>query len=82
MTRMKILEGIVEGHARRDAKLFVEEFREPIDPSATDWDATAWGDVRRALGANEPTEEELDHLWTHYQRWLVSETERLASKEA
>jgi hypothetical protein len=82
MTREDILKGIIEGMARRDAKLFVDEWNEPIDPSATDWDATAWGDNLSVLKRSNWTEVELnqDWLFPHYQAWLVSETERLVSE--
>jgi hypothetical protein len=75
---ISILEGIVEGHARRDAKLFVEEFGEPLDPATTDWDSTAWGEVQQSLRAAEWTNDQLEPLWPHYQGWLISETRRLA----
>jgi hypothetical protein len=84
MTREDILRGIIEGMARRDAKLFVDEWDEPIDPAATDWDSTAWGDCLRELrtrGDWTPDELGQDWLFPHYQSWLVKETERLVSED-
>lgn len=60
--------------ARADAALFFVEFREVIDPAATDWDAVAWSDTRESLSL---TEDEGQRLWLIYQAALVAETERL-----
>lgn len=77
--RSRILKGIVEGHARRDAALFVDEFGTPLDPNLGGWDTTAWGEtvseLRRA--GNEPTNEELDILWPLYRAVLMERTEEL-----
>lgn len=54
--------------AKLDAAAFVAEFNEPIDPSATDWDATAWGEVKI---------EGSEQFWDDYQAALVAETQRL-----
>jgi hypothetical protein len=79
-TRTRVIEGIVCEHARRDAKLFVEEFGEPLDPAETDWDSVAWGEALRAVrAADELTDDECDSLWSVYQETLVSETERLCA---
>lgn len=68
------LAAAVVDEARRDARAFVEEFGEAIDPAETDWDGEAWAmaDSRRAA-----EEAGLD-LWPLYQETLVIETRRLA----
>jgi hypothetical protein len=63
--------------ARDTARLFVNEFNEPLDPDETDWDATAWCDDLREAGLSE---EEADKFWDVYQAELVAETERLCSE--
>ena len=59
--------------ALNDAKLFVEEFGEPLDSSTTDWDATAW--ELCDLGEFEP---DRSALWETYRSVLESESEGLA----
>jgi hypothetical protein len=73
--------GIMYGHARKDAKLFVRQFGEPLDPSKTDWDATAWTQVACALRGAAWTDKEIDYYKCYYDAKLVSETERLTTKK-
>lgn len=67
--------GLVEQRAKETAAMFVEEFAEALDPAATDWDSTAWGEDSRGL----PSEAK-DDLWPIYQAALVAETERLVGR--
>lgn len=65
----------IEAAAKGDAKLFVEEFGEALDPESTDWDSEAWAQ-ETALAA-----ETGGKGFSCYQRALVEETARLVSHE-
>lgn len=67
----KQLRALIIREAKRDAKLFVSEFQEPLDPAATDWDGAAWSDTK----ASNLTRAKA--AWELYQRTLVTETQRL-----
>ncbi len=60
MQKMDELTTKVQGQAMEDAVAFVEEFEEPLDPSATDWDGTAWSDLVRTLNL---TSDQAGSLW-------------------
>ena len=68
----KDLMALVLPRAKADAKLFLEEYDEVLDPTATDWDAIAWGEAKRELKIRKYQE---DRAWEIYQACLVSETE-------
>lgn len=63
--------------ARQDAQAFVDEFGQPIDPSATDWDAEAFAMVAADLRLDG---DDRNELWPIYQAELVAETARLAGE--
>lgn len=77
--------GEIETAARETAKLFVDEFGEPLDPAATDWDGEAWAHdrtafsvaLRQALDRSDPL---YDEAWRAYDAALVAETERLCGE--
>lgn len=66
----------IENRARRDAALFVAEFGEPLDPSETDWDGSAW-----ALASSEiDGADQIENGFELYQSALIAETERLCAE--
>ena len=65
--------------AKDDARMFVEEFGQPIDTAQTDWDGAAWTD---AQGSLQLTCQEAESLWPVYQSVLTAETRRLAEGRA
>lgn len=63
--------------AKATAALFVDEFNEELDPSATDWDATAWEMDSSALSFRDEIDNCWGEAWSAYQTALVVETQRL-----
>jgi hypothetical protein len=61
--------------AASDALQFVEEFHEPLDPTATDWDGQAFGATCDQYHLRSFPR--CDDLWPIYQAALVAETRRL-----
>jgi hypothetical protein len=68
------LKAAITAKAKSDAKLFVEEFNEPLDSSATDWDSEAWGEARRELRLPR---ESWNWGWEIYSEALAAETSAL-----
>jgi hypothetical protein len=73
-----IVEAVVKV-AKEDARLFFQEFQQPLEPTATEWDTTAWQDSRDVV---EAVDEEADpaEYWEVYSETLVAETQRLADE--
>mgnify|MGYP003516671842 FL=1 len=63
--------------AKATAALFVDEFGEALDPSATDWDSTAWETDSSDLSFRDEIENCWGEAWSLYQNALVIETQRL-----
>src|SRR5262245_56563730 len=68
----------IKAKAEETAQMFVDEFGEPLNPSMTDWDATAWQEDGRALFGDNG--ELRDEGWPIYQKTLIAETEFLAAQ--
>lgn len=69
---------VIKTEALSDARLFVDEHGEALDPDLTDWDVQAWemADVYRRLSSDEK-----ESGFRLYQATLVAETQRLAEEE-
>lgn len=70
----------IEKRARETAKLFAEEFNEPFDSEASDWDATAWEEDRKGLDLEG--DDHYGECWDWYVRCLEEETYRLCKKNS
>lgn len=72
----------IQAKARETAQMFVDEFNQAPDPSATDWDSTAWQDDGRELQeAGHFNNQQWDTAWRVYQAELIAETRRLVKNK-
>jgi hypothetical protein len=69
-------DAVVVAQALHDAKLFVEEFDDWMDPAKTDWDAESWNRAVSTLGLDD---EQRDRLWPVYDAALEAATFRMVS---
>lgn len=72
----KDLKALLTERAKVTAAGFVAEFGEPLNPDETDWDGTAWEDDGRDIDTDL-----IDWAFPFYQQALVSETQRLCSRD-
>ena len=71
---------LIMAAAEATAQVYVDEFCQPLDPSATDWDRVAWQEDRRDIPGNEEwTGGEDMEAWELYQATLVRSTEDLCN---
>jgi len=70
-------EQIIEA-AHEAAQMFVDDFAEPLDPLATDWDDEAWAADKKHIDSYDTwTHEESQEAWLLYEHTLVNKTEEL-----
>jgi hypothetical protein len=62
-----------------DARIFFEEWQEPLDSAATDWDAVTW-DWSSAVVTEIDESADPEIYWDLYSATLEAETKRLSSE--